>query len=141
MLLKFIVTVFFAKLAFGPEIREMLDPRAAVFFPQNGNYVVTVLNVVEAENSAVNPGGANDLPLFAKIDGGDGRGKFGRGFGLDLGETKDVAVQHDQVDLARNRYAEPVSADRRFKICQNQPATPPFEKSRGRCLAEPPETA
>ena len=65
--------------------------------------------------------GPNDLPLLAAVDGGNNRRKFVRPPGLYLDKAKLLAVESDDIDLARHSHAFRIASYRDLEVRQNDP--------------------
>src|SRR5436190_21403426 len=94
-----------------------MDLRFGVIGHQNGNDIKAVFHVPYSKDSPVDLGGARNLSLLTGIDRGDDRRKFIRPPRFNLDETKGLAIQRDEVDLAGDLHAFAVASDRDFEIC------------------------
>ncbi len=78
--------------------------------------------VSQVKDSAIHPRRAGDLSLLSQVNGGDWRGKPVGRARFDFDETYNVSfVERDDVNFAGHLCAARVSANRRFKIGDNEP--------------------
>ena len=127
LFLKFIAPCAFLKLRFGPETAGQIYPGCLARLFYDRYDIVAKFDVFNTEYSSVNAGRADDLPLFAKIDRGEGRFDFFGGPRFYLGKTEDIAIECDQVDLARHLYTLAVSSDWNPEIGCNETEAFSFE--------------
>ncbi len=128
-----------AKLAFVPKALDDVDLRRLGFRYEYGDDIVTMFHVLQSEYPSINPCSPRDLPLFAKTYIRQQWCKFRRTPRLYLYETKHVAVESDQVDLARYLHAPRVSADRHLEIRSHNPVSVPHQVLSGHLLTQIPK--
>lgn len=137
--LKLICPKLFPKLCFRPEIFEKLNFRARIFNKNDADDIVAKTRFLQAENFAINPRRSGNLSLLSQINRRNRRSKIVRRARFYFDETQDVSVQSNQINLARNRRAKPISANRNFKVCQNKTVIVFYQKPRGKLFAELPD--
>ncbi len=113
---------------FGPEILCVADVRHG---PRHDRYhIEPKRHIRNAEDPPIYLCGSGDLALFLQIDRRDRRGKLFGAAGLDLDKAKRLAIQSNNIDLARHLNTLGISADGNLKIRSNQPIAALSQKLR-----------